>query len=119
LNCERVVEAHGKWFFHHHVNAVTSAGFHDPAVIESICIHKDCLRVSLRDHVFQFSEELRLIKSVSRRRAIEELLVRFGDADDLDLRTVPRLLHEAVYMAVNQTDDADAQSTTRRRRLGE
>jgi hypothetical protein len=50
-----------------------------------------------------------LVKAIAGSGRGEQARVRFGDADDLNLRTVQRLAEESVDVSMDQADDADAE----------
>ncbi len=70
---------------HHHGDVVAGADFHHLAVIVSIGVSQDGLRVGLLQHVFQISEEQAAVEIKLSRIARDDLLVRLGNSDNLDV----------------------------------
>jgi len=85
----------------------------DSPVFVGVGVDQYRLRVGFRDQVLEVGEQRGLSEPVSCRCLGEQLAVRLGDADNLDLGAVPRLIEESVHMSMHQAHNADS-----KRRLG-
>jgi hypothetical protein len=59
-------------------------------------------------HLLEIRKQQGVVKAISSRGLRKKTRVGFGNAHDLNLRTVQRLGEEPVNMTVNESDDADA-----------
>ena len=109
LHRQGILEAYRQRLFHHHVYAMTSADFDNPAMVVGIRVDQNGLRVHLRDHVFQVGKQLRLREPILAGSLGQQLPIGFRDSDDLNLGIVAGLLEKSMHVSVNQTDDANPQ----------
>ena len=109
LHGEGVFQADGQRLFHHDVNAVPGADFHDATMVIGVRVHQHGLGMRAVKHFFQVWKEQILVDAELFRISSEQRLVGFGDANDLDRRIVEGSLKKSLHMAVNQADDADTQ----------
>jgi hypothetical protein len=64
--------------------------------------------MSFGDQFFKAGEKHGRIKAIARCGFGAQFRVGFGNADDLDLGAVPRLLEKSVHVTMNQAHNADA-----------
>ena len=80
--------ADGQRLFHHHGDSVPGADFHHSAVIEGVGVCQDGLGMGFPQHFSEIGKKQTAVKAkllcVTRRN----LLVRLGDSDNLDVRTM-------------------------------
>ena len=81
----RILGADRQRLFHHDVDAVAGAYLHHSSVIKSIGVRQDGLRMRLLQHVFQIGKEQTAVETKLRGITCRNLLVRFGDSDNLDV----------------------------------
>src|SRR5258708_9755074 len=117
LNGAGVFHADRERFFHHHGHAVAGAGSNRLAMIAGVAVHQRCLRMSALKHFVGAGEKQFGIHTVFLCVIGRELLIAFGDADELDVGTMQALLKEAFYVSVDQADDYDFEGSDRLRRL--
>jgi hypothetical protein len=91
------------------VNPVTGAGLYNSTMVVGIGVNEHRLGVGFADHLFEVSEHRGSVEAISVGGSRTELCIGFHDGDNLDLRAVLVVIEESMHMAVNETDDRDAE----------
>jgi len=108
LDRERVVRAHCQRLFHHDRNAVPGGGFHNASMIARVGVHQHGLRMHRGQHFFDIRVKQLRIELELVGAPLRNLLVRLGDADDLDVGALQCGGEEAANMSVDEADDGHA-----------
>jgi hypothetical protein len=89
------------------VNAASGAGFDYAAMVISIRVYEDGLRVGSFEHFVQICKEQIPAEVIARRVLRSEGLVRFGNANDFNLRAVKRMIEKSLDVSVDEANDGD------------
>ena len=114
----RIGGADGQRLFHHYSDVMLGADFDNLAMVESIGICQDGLRLGGGKHFIEIGVIERGIELELFRILIEQFAVRLADSHDVDVRTVRNILEESFGMPVDQSGNGHTERLIVRRKGG-
>ena len=109
LDSAGIFIADGQRLFHHHRDFVFGADFDGAAMVISVGVDEDSLRMRSVEHFVEVGVIETGVEMKIRSVTVEEFAVRFGDANDFNVVAIFDALEESVGVSVGHAGDGDAQ----------